>query len=94
MRASGSGGELRYGYQRAAVLGPWVIESEDRVGFVFRAELVEEHPVWLGHRPLDLILALGPVEWTWRGVEPATTDGTVRIVLDRKPDAVADRVTG
>ncbi|OHD24744.1 MAG: hypothetical protein A2Y38_05980 [Spirochaetes bacterium GWB1_59_5] len=94
MRVRGVSGELRHGYQQAAALGAWAIESEDRIGYVCRAQVEAESDVWSARRPLDLILVLGPVEWTWRGVEPDLAGGTVRIVLDRRPDVVTDRLPG
>jgi len=94
MRVRGVSGELRHGYQQAAALGAWAIESEDRVGYVFRAVVEAESDIWLAQRPLDLILELGPVEWTWHRVEPDLGDGVVRVVLARRPDAVSDRLAG
>ena len=86
-RATGHGGELRYGYQVASRLGPWVIEHDGKL-FQFSAPLVDPNEAWLVRRPLHLILALGQVEWAWHEVEPVTVGGTVHIKLSRRPDVV------
>ena len=90
MRASGQHGELRHGYQVAARTGSWAIE---RVGsdFVFSATVIEVDDVWLGQRPLDLVLALGQVEWVWCDIAPSIVDGRVELKLTRRPDVVGSR---
>ena len=90
MRATGSGGVLRYGYQRAARLGPWVIAS-DGAAFRFTAPLVDVDAYWLAQRPLHLVLALGQVEWIWEDVAPTVDGGTVTVLLTRRPDVAGVR---
>ena len=91
MRASGQGGEVRYGYQVAARTGPWVIARDER-GFAFTAPLLDADEVWIAQRPLDLVLALGQVEWVWRGVEPHVADGRIELLLMRRPDVAGPRM--
>ena len=91
MRASGLSGELRYGYQCAARLGAWTIESCDG-GFRFAAPIAEAHEVWIVCRPLRLVLALGRAEWVWDDVDPAIDGATVTITLTHRPSAAGARV--
>lgn len=87
MRASGSSGELRHGYQVAARTGPWVIaRDEDERHFTFSARMLATDPVWLVQRPLDLVIVLGPLEWTWRNVAPTIDDDRLIVELTRRPD--------
>lgn len=90
MRASGQSGELRYGYQVAARTGIWTIESGDR-GFMFTAPIVDADDVWMSMRPLDLVLALGQVEWIWRDVAPTISGALAHVTLTRRPDVVGPR---
>jgi len=93
MKATGYGGALRYGYQQAAKLGPWVIESvPDSTGFRFKAPLVEADEYWIACRPLHLVLALGQVEWIWQDVQPQVELATVTILLTRRPDVAGARI--
>lgn len=91
MRACGVSGELRYGYAIAARLGAWEItRARDGAGFRLDGAVLSADPVWIARRPLDLVLALGPVEWIWRDVEPVVAPGNVGIALVGRPDAVGD----
>lgn len=98
MRASGTSGELRHGYQRAARLGPWVIARIDdhrpgrQAAFVFSAAMVDAHEIWIARRPIDLVLALGQVEWIWHDVELSIAGVNLTISLTRRPDVVGARV--
>lgn len=85
LRARGTSGELRYGYQAAATLGDWVMES-DGTAYRFRAVLLDGDDVWLARRPLALVVALGQVEWAWQDVEPSVDGGIVTVALARRPD--------
>lgn len=94
MRASGPCGEVRYGYQVAIRTGPWTIARfEDGPGscFMFAATVTDVDEVWLAQRPLDLVLALGQVEWVWRAVAPSVVDGRVELRLTRRPDVIGPR---
>lgn len=93
MRASGPCGELRYGYQVAARLGPWVIaRDEDARYFTFSGATLTTDEVWLAQRPLDLVLALGSIEWVWRDIMPTIVDGRVTLELTRRPDVAGPRI--
>lgn len=93
MRATGHTGEVRYGYRVAARTGPWVIaRDEDAHNFTFLAAVFETDEVWLAQRPLDLVLALGQVEWVWRDVIPTIVDGRMMLQLTRRPDVAGPRV--
>lgn len=92
MRASGPSGELRYGYQIAAQIGPWVITAASSGGFAFSAPTLASDEVWLAQRPLDLVLAIGQTEWIWRAVAPDLMDGRLVIPLTHRPDVVGPRL--
>ena len=96
MRASGSSGVLRVGYQWAADLGPWelVPDPATRKAYVLRARITSLNSYWLDREPLDLVLTVSNVEWLWRGVTLARgPDGRdVSIVLREMP-IVSERVS-
>lgn len=89
MKASGSYGELRVGYQRAARLTNWQIIPADgyprRFGFVFTATVAEEHAYWVTQEPLDLALWLGNAEWLWRGIVPRRDGVRLTVSLAERP---------
>lgn len=87
MRASGIGGELRFGYQVAAEIGAWAIEPQG-ASFALSAALRQEHAVWIRERPLDVAVRLGPVTWKWKDVDPVVDSGQARLALTRRPDSV------
>lgn len=61
----GRNGELKLGYQAAALLGPWQM-NEDRVD----AEVRDRNDAWLGTGgPFALALQLGRKMWVWREVQ-------------------------
>ena len=92
MRASGTSGEVRYGYQVALRLGHWMMEAErDRPVFNLIASIVSADEIWTMRTPLDLVLALGPFEWIWRDIPVSMTNGTVTIELLRRPDIAQPR---
>ncbi len=64
-KASGTGGELRRGYQVVAQLGPWTMD-QDRVDAATHSlnEIYLEAP-----GALQLRLRLGRRFWVWREVE-------------------------
>ncbi len=90
MRASGLSGELRYGYETAARLGTWAIES-DGTAFRFSAVVTQAHELWALRRPLTLVLALGNFEWSWTGLDPAIAGARAEVVLTRRPDMTGPR---
>ena len=91
MRASGTYGELRVGYQRAARLGAWAIEIDPQRpgGFAFSASISDEQTYWIAQGPpYDLALALGTAEWLWREAPIVRgPDGTVTAILTERPIA-------
>ena len=95
MRASGSSGELRVGYQQAARLGAWTLTLEPRLprAFTFRSMIQTEHPYWMTQAPMDLAVALGTVEWLWRGVDLRRSGNEVTAVLTERPIVDERRVT-
>jgi hypothetical protein len=80
-RAWGAGGELRYGYQQAAVLGAWRLLGSRTV----EAAVLRKHDVWADCRPLTLRLRMGGVTWEWVGVEPAFDGAAVRVAVNGIP---------
>lgn len=93
MRATGTYGELRAGYQRAARLGKWSLELIPRLprAFVFRAAIDSQHDYWITQEPLDLVLAVGQTEWIWRGVIRTPSSAHIELELGEQP-IVADRL--
>lgn len=94
MRASGTAGALRVGYQWAADLGAWEMTPDpiSRVAFVLRSTIVDRHDYWLHQAPIDLVLALGTTEWLWRDVALVRgDDDAISVVLAELP-IVSERV--
>lgn len=87
MRASGTAGVLRVGYQVAADLGAWHIAIAPRLPltYVFHATVLSEHDYWITQAPLDLAVQVGSAEWLWRDVHAARVDGAIRIDLHDRP---------
>jgi len=72
MTVSGHAGELRVGYQVAAQLGTWSMELAHRpLVAEISARVLTRHAYWCEERPMDLIVAVGLSQWTWRDVSPA-----------------------
>ena len=87
-RASGPSGLLRVGYQVAAEIGPWDITLAPRLprSFLFIGRLGRAHAYWMTQTPLDLMVALGSVEWLWRDVVVEHVgDGEISIELRDRP---------
>lgn len=76
--AAGEYGELRVGYQKAASLAGWTMSVSSAAGgppeYSVEATVTREHAFWITQGPFDLVLVLGPVEWTWQAVR-VTRDG-------------------
>ena len=87
MRASGRVGALRVGYQLAATLGAWDIEQASEIprAFVFRSSILSEHAHWITQQPLDLVLAIGTVEWLWRDIALERSGDDVSVALTEVP---------
>lgn len=96
MRASGQHGELRVGYQQAAVLGAWEITPSPAPGppaptFALRAQITHENQYWITQAPFSLALSLGPSEWVWHNVA-LRRDGTeLQVDLHGSPQVVRRR---
>jgi hypothetical protein len=84
MRATGSSGELRVGYQSAARLGAWHLEVTHTLAgllFVVVAHVDAADWYWMHQHPLTLTLAFGRFRWEWPQAS-ATIDGermTIRV---------------
>lgn len=75
--AAGEYGELRVGWHKAASLAGWTMSALPVTGateYSVEAVVTNENGYWITQGPFDLVLVLGPVEWTWRGVI-VTRDG-------------------
>lgn len=72
--AAGASGDIRHGYQTAARLGPWRMESDGPRRFRCSAIVTYRHASWLAASPLDLRLRIGDEFWVWHGVSPAWED--------------------
>lgn len=90
VHVSGTRGELRVGYQRAAVLGAWEItpSSSRRNTFTFIAKLLGEHPVYSRESPQSLVLTLGTTEWVWEHVSVLKDGSDVYIELTERPRVI------
>lgn len=94
MRASGTAGKLKVGYQAAATLGPWSLEFSPGLGvarFSIHAELRRvDDSFWITQTPQVLELRFGRFRWTWRDVNPAFSDGHVSAIVIGKPSIVKE----
>lgn len=96
MRASGQHGELRVGYQQAAVLAGWEITPSPAPGpppltYTLRARVTHENSYWITQRPYSLALSLGPTEWVWHGVDVRRDDDGLLVVDLRGAPQVVKR---
>ena len=93
VRASGIGGELRVGYQCAAVLGAWSLEATPTVPmlrFVITARIVTSNTYWLATRPLTLCLQFGRFRWAWEHVCPVVDGRQLQLTVTGKPQVSAE----
>jgi hypothetical protein len=60
----GQSGEVRYGYQLAAQLGPWQL-SDNRL----ETSTTYQNDMWLTVGALTLRLNVGEKLWVWRDIE-------------------------
>lgn len=95
MRASGSSGVLRVGYQVAATLGAWSLVLEHRLPRVFtlRAAVLTEHAHWITQRPIDLVVHLASVEWIWRDIALERDGQDIVVHVTERPIVEPCRVT-
>lgn len=81
LKASGTVGEVRKGYQLVARLSRWTLESDtQRVDGT--ADEIKEF--WIDQGGLSLHLTLGNRQWVWRDIE----------ILDPNKSSFAVRVNG
>lgn len=87
MRASGTTGVLRVGYQVAADLGAWhmVLAPRLPLTYVFRATVLSEHDYWITQAPIDLAVQVGSAEWLWRDVQLQRTGDAIVVDLHERP---------
>ena len=90
MRASGQGGELRVGYQQAAQLGPWVLETSaspalPALRFTIEAPVSSVDQFWVTQAPMTLDLRFGRFHWVWDEVRPELVNGHVSVRVFGKP---------
>ncbi len=67
---SGTGGEVLVGYQRAARLGSWHLESVKKDHGQVQAEVFEVDDWWMAQRPTCLKIFTPRCQWVWTAVEP------------------------
>ena len=67
MRAQGVGGELRHGYAVAVRIRSWILEPDKEGADHHAVRITVDHvdPYFVKQRPLQLVLQLGPLSWTW-----------------------------
>ncbi len=87
MRLTGEGGQLRCGYQSAALLGSWTLTREQQTTTV-RAAVVESDSYWMRHKPLDLRLSFVHRVWAWSNVACTQEGGSVVLVMTTAPEVL------
>ena len=93
MKATGVGGELRVGHQRAAALGTWSFEATPAtlmVRFVVDAVVHSLDRYWITQAPMSLELRVGRDYWCWGCVRHEVGDGRASIYVSGKPRIVID----
>ena len=68
MNAKGIGGELRYKYQTAAILGKWSLETIPPVStkrYMLVLSIAAHVYPWCQRTPLDVYLPMGDRQWQW-----------------------------
>ena len=88
MRVSGVGGELRYRYRTAAVLGAWVVSSERPSYFRITANVESLVYPWCDRVPLDLHLCIASNRWVWASLDKWRKSGddmAVEVDIERLP---------
>ena len=89
MRATGSDGELRVGYQRAARLAGWRLELLPALPrrFAFTATVAWADDYWRLQPRFDLIARIGCETWTWYAAVagPVERGAVIAIELTARP---------
>ena len=79
MKITGTGGDIRVGYQRAALLGKWSLTAtgyQPQVSYTLDATVLERDEYWFFESPHDVSLVMGKRHWLWRNVT-VTGDTTI-----------------
>lgn len=92
MKACGTSGELKVGYQRAAVLGTWTLEASKAhpMRFAVEAEVRETDSFWITQKPLTLILIFGRFRWQWYEVKVRLEDAQLTARVEGRPTLVKE----
>ena len=77
----GPSGEIRYGYQVAAHLGPWECSPKNEQTMSFSAAIKDVDDYWIAQDPLDLTIRVGRTCWSWEGIT-VVRDGTAKVFVD------------
>jgi|TARA_Y100000310_G_scaffold98201_1_gene95926 hypothetical protein len=88
MRAIGVRGELRVGYQQAARLGEWRLETTrppPGMSFDVEAAIRSTNSFWITQTPMTLDLQFGRFHWIWDDVRPALVNGSAAVRVFGKP---------
>lgn len=86
MQLYGVSGELRVGYQQAALLGKWEMQVPTSLENVFEATLRQVDEYWITQRPLILVLHINAKQWRWTlDGEIDRSGGKVRFAVKGKP---------
>lgn len=89
MKASGLSGELRVGYQPAAILGEWTAEITH--GSVVEARVNRVDSFWITQSPISLVLHVGEHQrFRWDGVQPQFSNGSLKIEVATRPRVVRE----
>lgn len=97
MKASGPAGELRVGYQHAAVLGAWRLEMTPTIPMIrcdIEAAVVSSDAFWSTQRPMILDLRFGRFHWIWEQTMVTFTNGCVTTRVHGKPYIVKESDDG
>ena len=80
MNAAGVKGELRYGYQTAALLSKWALTPAVGGGSRCDAKLKDINEYWLAMSPLTVVLSLGSRRWVWE-VQDLRLHGASAVIM-------------
>jgi hypothetical protein len=87
MKIAGTGGEVRVGYQRAAMLGKWSITAsgyQPQTSYTLNAAVVDRDEYWFYQYPHAVSLSMGNRQWLWHNVT-VTGDTTITGELTGSP---------
>ena len=93
MQATGTGGELRVGSRRAAVLGRWELRAASgmpAVRFDITAAVAASDSYWITQGPFTVDLQFGRWHWRWDGVRAVVEAGTASMLVCGRPEMVRD----